>query len=1378
MNHDQAPFDPFLSDATDAGLDVRTSRTSSDAPLAVDPLTFPLTGSRLIEASAGTGKTFTIAALYLRLVLGHGIGRALSPPEILVVTFTDAATKELRDRIRHRLSEAAALFQTAALQWDGAFGSERDMVQDAVEAAAEGGDLLYRLLAELPGAQWAAAAHKLRVAAEWMDEAAVSTIHGWCYRMLREHAFDSDSLFAQRLETDQSDLLAEVIRDYWRTFLYPLDEAGASAILGWWSGPDDPAQGVSFGKPSLYAQVTRLLTHVGTLPAGAIPAEAIATAREEARVAFDALRAPWAAWVDEIEALLDEACAAKRVDGRKLQARYFKPWIAIIRQWAMQEAPAPLALPDAAWKRLSEAGLAEAWKLGAPPEHAAWSALQALPDALAALPDARDTVLRHAVHWVADRFALEQARRAQMGFDDLLRRLDAALHGENGKRLADLIRKQFPVAMIDEFQDTDPLQYRIFDAVYHVAGVPVEATADKTSEALSEAAVHALILIGDPKQAIYAFRGADIHTYLLAREATGGRHYTLGTNYRSTRSMVAAVNHCFAQAERRATGRGAFLFREATTSSAEAGDAAARNPLPFLPVAARGRDRQWWIDGAAQAGLTAWWIDVENGAALPRNAYQYRFAQACAMHIVRLLALGREHRAGFRDASGALTPVQPADFAVLVNTGAEARAIRQALQQQGVRSVYLSDRESVFASTAADDLQRWLVACAAPDDDRLLRTALASPLLGMDWAELDLLNTDEAVWEGVVTQFREYRRIWQRQGVLPMLHRLLHDFAVPGRLLAANLERILTDVLHLAELLQQASAVLDGEHALIRHLAEQRRDAGGQDDARKLRLESDADLVKVVTVHKSKGLEYPLVFLPFASAYRAVKDSDVPLIWHDAAHQPHVSLRGDADAVRQADDERLGEDLRKLYVALTRAQFATWIGVAPLADLHRGAVGYLLHGGQPIAPGELADVLTGFRGECVDIALTSLDALDASAAFDETDTVLASDTPNAGIDARGPATSASASEIDALAPERAPPAVPRETWWIASYTALAAMAQGTRVQMAPPLESAREALFAEEVADGALVRRDEINADADGYADTVEDGAAPVSEAPSSLDAMHGFPRGPGPGSFLHGLLEWAGQEGFDRVRDGEMLRDEIARRCQVRGWEAWIAPLTRWMHDWLATPLPIASRLLASADSRAEAKGPALTELAGYQVEMEFWFSLNDVSAASLDQIIRRHTPEDAPRARLTPHHMNGMLKGFIDLVFEHDGRYYVVDYKSNWLGDDAQAYTTQAMAEAVAEKRYDLQYALYVFALHRLLRARLPGYDYDTHIGGALYLFLRGAQAPSHGVYHACPPGEMIDEMEALFTGAESSSGDRVEPDFAADADVPDDAPQEPKR
>ena len=196
-------------------------------PTQLDVLRFPLEGSHLIEASAGTGKTFTIALLYVRLVLGHGRkpphNRGLTPPEILVVTFTEAATQELRDRIRKRLTEAAECFRQSA---------------DEVQTSSRGENLLHDLRAEYSPERWPLCARKLQLAAEWMDEAAVSTIHAWCYRMLREHAFDSDSLFTQQLETDQSELYAEVVRDYWRTFLTPLEETLAREVAGWWAGPE------------------------------------------------------------------------------------------------------------------------------------------------------------------------------------------------------------------------------------------------------------------------------------------------------------------------------------------------------------------------------------------------------------------------------------------------------------------------------------------------------------------------------------------------------------------------------------------------------------------------------------------------------------------------------------------------------------------------------------------------------------------------------------------------------------------------------------------------------------------------------------------------------------------------------------------------------------------------------------------------------------------------------------------------------------------------------------------------------------------------------------------------------------------------------------
>ncbi|QFU02891.1 RecBCD enzyme subunit RecB [Halomonas sp. THAF5a] len=1265
----------------------------------LDPVALPLTGSRLIEASAGTGKTFTIALLYLRLVLGPrneadaaSFPRPLTPPEILVVTFTNAATQELRDRIRARLVEAAEAFQSDPGQTlkstEGSDPEDEppligDLFSDPegqTPKSAEGsdpkeglGDPLLALRDSYPRESWPTCARRLRLAAEWMDEAAVSTIHSWCHRMLREHAFDSGSLFALEMSLDQSEMDLEIARDYWRSFYYDLDPEALAIVARYWTTPD-----------ALNDTAARLRTHAAALPVAPPPFDALANYREQRAAALAELKAPWPAWLDELEALLEAAAQRKAFNGQKLNAKSRANWLAALRAWAFDAELASPDLTPAAWKRLTPEGIAEIWKEEPAPNLPALEALEALPEKLAALPDPFADLLAHAVHWMAARRETVQRRRAELGPDDLLHRLDAAFAGEAGETLAARIREQFPVALVDEFQDTDPVQYRLFDRVYEL-----EKNRDDS----------AVLLIGDPKQAIYAFRGADIHTYLQARRDTAGRHVTLGTNFRSAGPMVEAVNRVFAHAEQ--SDAGAFLFRR--------GD---DNPVPFAPVDANGRKDSLTRHGATQPALTLWHLAADE--TLPKGTYLAELAGRCATEMAALLREGQAGQTGFTQ-DGELRPLAPSDLAVLVNNAGEARAIRSALLARGIRSVYLSDKEGVFETEAAAELEGWLAACAAPDDERCLRAALATPSLGLSLAELDALNggpqQDELAWEARVMQFRDYHRQWQRRGVLPMLHRLLADFAVPGRLLAVpEGERRLTDLLHLGELLQEASAEIDGEHALLRFLAESRAHPHTQSDTHRLRLESDADLVQVVTIHKSKGLEYPLVFLPFIAAFRPVKQGDLPLRWHDDDGHLRLTLSADEAILARADRERLGEDLRKLYVALTRARHATWLGLAPLDAMERSAVGHLLKGGEELTPEALRPALEALAdGEG---RVKVIDAPEAEA----TPVELASDDAPLGH-------------------ARAPGRTIREHWWIASYSALRTGAiPDEEAESAGEAEPAPEPTTADEA-----TAMEVIDEPFDAAAATVSEGS------------LHRFPRGPSAGTFLHGLLEWAAEEGFARVaEDADLRADTLARRANRRGWEGQIAALEQWLPELLTTPLPVPE---PGDGEAAPLRLDALDGARNYRIELEFWFAAHKVNTRKMDALVSAHTLGGRPRPALEPDTLNGMLKGFIDLVVEHEGCFYVLDWKSNHLGADDAAYTEAAMFDAVLEKRYDVQYCLYLLALHRLLEARLPDYDIERHLGGALYVFLRGTRAPSRGVHAERPPSELILALDALFRSAEEA-------------------------
>ncbi|MGL5567166.1 MAG: 3'-5' exonuclease, partial [Plesiomonas sp.] len=453
-------------------------------------------------------------------------------------------------------------------------------------------------------------------------------------------------------------------------------------------------------------------------------------------------------------------------------------------------------------------------------------------------------------------------------------------------------------------------------------------------------------MIGDPKQAIYGFRGADIFTYIQARRNVSA-HYTLGRNWRSSSALVGAVNGLFERA------KDPFIYEA---------------DIPFLPVEAQGKSKALLLDGATAPVLHCWQLSGQ--PTLNRGDYQSKMARATAAEIHRLLTLAREGKAKIGDQA-----VKAGDIAVLVRTGAEGKLVQQELARLAIASVYLSNRESVLEQTEAREILLILHACQNPSEERSLRAALATGLFDLDAKALDGLASDERAWESAVQEFMEYRKIWHRRGVLAMLRALLHRRNLASSLLASPYgERRLTNFLHLGELLQQVSSELDGEYALLRWLGEAVSRPNGQDAEQVLRLESERKLVQIVTIHKSKGLEYPLVFLPFICSHRT---AETPL-YHEAdeaGNRTILDLTGADSSLAEADRERLAEDLRLLYVALTRGVYATWLGLAPVragagksekTDLHHTAIGYLLQKGEEgdaqtlaTALNELAQALPG-----------------------------------------------------------------------------------------------------------------------------------------------------------------------------------------------------------------------------------------------------------------------------------------------------------------------------------------------------------------------------------------------------------------------------------
>ncbi|HAS3027804.1 TPA: exodeoxyribonuclease V subunit beta [Vibrio parahaemolyticus] len=1184
-------------------------------------MTFPLHGARLIEASAGTGKTFTIAGLYLRLLLGHGSAETrhrvpLTVDQILVVTFTEAATAELRDRIRARIHDARIAF---------ARGQSSDPV-------------IQPLLNEFDDHKQAA--EILLQAERQMDEAAVYTIHGFCQRMLTQNAFESGSRFSNEFVTDESHLKAQVVADYWRRNFYPLPFTLAGEIRQLWSSPS-----------ALLSNISNCLT--GAPLSLSVPAMkgSLADLHTENLKKIDELKAQWRESQDDFLTLISDSDINKRSYTKKS----LPTWLEAVNAWAATETTG-YDYPDKL-EKFAQNVLLEKTPKGSAPQHAVFEAIETF---LANPISLKAPLLAHAIEHCRVMLANAKNQKQWLSFDDLLTQLSASIDTDESELLAARIRTLYPVAMIDEFQDTDPLQYSIFSRIY-----------------LNNPEC-GLFMIGDPKQAIYGFRGADIFTYIKARNQVSA-HYTLGTNWRSSADMVQAVNQVFALPD------SPFIYD---------------SDIPFLPVkySPNAEKRIWTMGGQKQPALT-YWLQEADDKPLPKGEYLTRMAEATASQIQTILTQAQQGQACLVNGEKQKA-VQAGDIAVLVRTGSEGRMIKQALAEQGIASVYLSNRDSVFTSSVAQDLQRLLQAVLTPENDRALRASLASELFALDAASLDALNNDEIVWENAVNEFKEYRKLWVQRGVLPMLRAVISKRHIAERLLeegassqGENGERVLTDLMHIGELLQQASNELDSDHGLLRWLAQSISDAenglGGSDDQIQ-RLESERNLVQIVTIHKSKGLEYDLVFLPFVFSYREASEAK----YYDAANDRTVlDITGNDASMKQADKERLAEDLRLIYVALTRAVYACFIGASPLRNgrstkeptgVHRSAIGYLIQNGQEGGINDLHQGLTQQQ--------------------DELDCVVVADPPQQ-LEEKYVAPQ---EEIYDLSAKELQNPIDRN-WRITSYSCL--VKQGSH--------------HVEHDATIEITGFDIDSSEEQDEADLVE-----------PERSIFTFPRGARPGTFLHSLFEEieftqpATTEENTQIILGLMESEQLD--------EEWLPILQQLIDTVLATPLDGKSLLLNQ-------KAPSQR-----LVEMEFLLPIEVLSAPALNRVIQRHDPLSAKAGDLGFQTVQGMLKGFIDLVFEHQGKYYVLDWKSNHLGDDVTHYHGEALKSAMADHRYDLQYQIYALALHRFLRSRLANYRYEQHFGGVYYLFLRGMDGQSdHGIFAAKPTLDFLQEMDRLIDG-----------------------------
>jgi exodeoxyribonuclease V beta subunit len=1202
-----------------------------------DLIAAPLTGTNLIEASAGTGKTYTIAGLFVRLV----VEKALFVSEILVVTYTVAATEELKNRIRRKLREALVAFSS---------GKAED-------------HFLQGLLEKYPNyAQRSIVRERIAMAIRNFDEAAIYTIHGFCRRTLQKSAFESGFLFDTHLITDQQKFKEEIVHDFWRRHFYEtIPELVGYAL----------AQGYS---PAYLLKLTgREFSHpdIRVIPEEPLPSlQSIRSMVDKFNEEFMKLRRVWAQAREEVRKRLQSPALKANIYGDRVEAL-----MVFMDHFVASETPFLSIFSD--FEKFTPSKIASSVRKNCTlPEHTVFRICDNLRNRE---KEAKAQMDRYLLGLKAKLIgilrvelpALKQKRNV-LFYDDLLRKLKTALEKNGGASLVQAIRGKYKAALIDEFQDTDSLQYAIFHTIFGLG---------KESGSI-------LFLIGDPKQSIYAFRGADLFAYIKAAYQADNK-YTLRQNWRSVSDLVEAINIIFSCAAR------PFVHEEISFFSTQT--AKNRPELPALT-----------IDGRKEAPFRWWFVPAgtysTQGRPLAKEQAAELIVKAVAARIARLVSLGKEQRAFIGPA-----PLAERDIAVLVRTNRQARQVEKALKELKIPCV-LYNTENLFDSREAYEVQQLLTGIAYPADERRFKAALITSLLGINGNALERLEEDENQWEEWLRKFNFYHDLWLSRGFIVMFKTLMDRQDVRARLLSLpDGERRLTNALHLAEVLHQEAATEGlGMSGLLKWLEKQRNPETPRKEEHQLRLESDDDAVRISTIHKSKGLEYPIVFCPFSwEGSRIGKDS--LLTFHDPQNDDRLTCDlGSPDwqaHKKWAEKELLAENIRLLYVALTRAKCCCYFVWGRFNDSETSAPAYLLHTG-------------GLIEHSLDEIANRVKSLSDEDMYNKI----------AALAARGE-TKMNLSELPVSA----------EHTYIPRHTA-------GKVLHCRQFQGSIDRLW-QVMSFSSLVSSHPQRADIpdlDAMENTQAAEYRKVSEK-KPLDLGPGvftLPGGVRTGSLLHDILEHLD---FTETNQSA-LESLVAEKLAEYGFEAkWLEAIVEMLKNVIHTPIDRQDKLFTlSAIPPSDRVN-----------ELEFYFPVEGFSGRLLRQMLDDHGlswfPKDMPATkRLFFDPLRGFMKGFIDMFFQYKDRYYLIDWKSNDLGDQREDYDQTALRSVMKDSFYLFQSFLYTVALHQYLKLRVAGYRYDTHFGGAYYLFLRGIRpdwGPEIGVYCDKPPSELIDAFCLQF-------------------------------
>ncbi len=1132
-------------------------------PLNIFDLDFK--GHHLIEAGAGTGKTYSITSLYVRAL----VERWVMPRELLVLTFTNDATAELKQRIRDRI---------------------RDVIE-AAEGATSEDKFVEEFVKKLNPKQ----VEHLKKAYLAFDEAAISTIHGFCQRILAEYHIEFKVPANFGLVPSEFELILDAIHQFWVDFFF--SNASNDDYERWLS----EYLNIEFQSPDyLLKKVHPLIKNSDII-------------LEPNIIDFKWFRGVYTTCNEIHQKIKDQFGIDKQalleiLHSEGLSKTYYKnpgQKFEAFQNWAEQnvDCPKPIENLKHYGRFIIEKGTK---KNEFTPELDIFQLVDAYLTQFQKFEALKPQVLAFSVYEVRKRLAEIKARKGGLGYDDLLVKVRDGLN--ESEILASKLAARYPIMLIDEFQDTDHKQYAIFDTI------------------ASKSASNCLIMIGDPKQAIYKFRGADLNTYLQAkRDVPEENKYTLLFNYRSSKELIKAINVFF-------EGDNAFQINGLNYENAEFPEGRSNNPIKK--------------DGKKVSPLKT--IDVEFGTK-SIGAVRSLIAQSVAAEIIELL--NENYTIGEKS-------IQHGDIAVLVDSHKNAELMQSTLWKNRIRSV-INSKSSVFSSKESDELFRILSAISHPGNIGYLKSALATNLLGVDKKELIEIDSLENQLLTYQSQFSHLHEVWQSEGLLQVFRNIESIFNL---FISAskkdNIERVITNYKHLKELLIRAETDgLTSTFGLLRFFRSKReQDFNQTQDDEVIRLESDDDLIQIVTHHASKGLEYKVVFCPFL--WKSTIDRPkIPILSNGAKQTAYLDASSSffEQAISDHLTEERAEKIRVTYVALTRAKSRCYV-----YDAH-----YKTKSSE-------FNALESLRSNSKSL----------SKLLDERAEILKI------LDVQDNSSSSNTFHKEVIVP---------------SFKKMSRSDYSN---------------FKRTVSFSSLAISGSTKADEDAKA-AFDEWNLDLIESETDEKNEFTLPKGKDTGNLLHHIFEH-----IDFTTNSEI--DEIIDQSfdQFNFDKQWI---------------PTVRKMVLDTISQSLAEGVSLNRISNDQrlVEIEFMFPLKNADTTRIFSLIGHS------ESKLQPS-IDGFMKGFIDLTFWYNGRYYILDYKSNYLGSSKENYSIESLNEEMKHSMYNLQYHIYTIALVRYLTLKNPGFNYKTDFGGVFYVFLRGLQKGSKsGIYFDKPKQTIIEQL-----------------------------------